>query len=337
MPQESVSHPRSLDTVSVWALLITLIVALFIFIPSDSIPFVATKTFVLAAGALVTLALYILARLSRGNVIFPPSVLVLALWLPVLAYALSTAFSGIPFNNALWGSALEPDTLGFMLVAAVLGTVTALIVRRVEHFQTFLRTSAIVFCAVVAVEVLVLIVGQVSPATVSPAFSILGSYDNLAAFLGLGLIGILLALRFLTLSAKSSRILIGGGVGALLLLAVANARLVWILIALVSLGLFVESVMRRSKGMSASDADLDDVAFAAADSAPLGRDEGGHSLILPLATLAISLFFLIGGTLGTALADTLNVSVLSVRPSAPSASSGSNTAMPPLIRPSSGT
>lgn len=309
---ETASRRRSLDTVSSWALLATLIVALFVFIPSASIPFVATKTFLLAAGALITLALYILARLSRGNVIFPPILLVGVLWLPVIAYALSTALSGVSYGNAFWGSALEPDTFGFMLVAALLGTLAALVLRRVEHYQSFLRVGAIVFGVVVAVQILVLIAGQIMPNTISPAFSIVGSYDNLASFLGLGVASILITLRFLKPSRRAHRLLILSGIGALIVLAVANVALVWILLALVALGLFVESVMRRSKG--AVDADFDEISVSP-DAAPHDADEGSRPLVLPLATLAISLFFLIGGTLGAALADTLNVSVLSVRPS----------------------
>ncbi len=311
MPPQHVPRRRSLDTISIIALLATLIVALFIFVPLTAIPFVATKTFLLAAGALITLALYILARLSRGNIIFPPSVLVGALWLPVIAYALSATFSGVSFNNALWGLALEPDTLGFMLVAAVLGTLTALTLRRTENYRTYLCVSAYVFCIVVALQVLVLIVGQFAPDTVSPAFSIIGSYNDLAFLLGLGVVGILITLRFLELSKRSLQALVLGVVGALVLLVVANSLLVWVLLALVSLGLFVEAVMRRSGGTSA---DLDEVG-GSMNSAPLETGESNHSLILPLSVLAISLFFLIGGTLGGALANALHVNTLSVRPS----------------------
>ncbi len=313
-PQQSMNAPqrRSLDTISLWALLATLTVALFIFVPSTTIPFVTTKTFLLAAGALITLALYILARLSRGNVIFPPWMLVGALWLPTLAYALSSIFSGVLFGNAFWGSSLEPDTLGFMLIAAVLGTLAALVLRRTEHYRSFLRTSAFVFCIAVVVQMLVLIVGQFSPNTISPAFSIIGSYDDLAFLLGLGVVSILITLRFLELSTRAHRLLVLSGVGALLLLAVSNSSLVWVLLALVSLGLFVESVMHRSSG--SSNVDLDELG-GGHDSAPVEADEGNHSLVLPLAVLAISLFFLIGGTLGGALANALHVNVISVRPS----------------------
>lgn len=312
-PQQTISTTRpSLDTISIVALLASLVVSLFIFIPSTAIPLGATKTFLLASGAIITLALYILARLSRGNVIFPPSILVGALWLPVIAYALSSAFSGISFGSALWGTYLEPDTLGFMLVVAVLGTLTAFVLRRAEHYRLYLSVSAYAFCVVVALQLIILIVGQFDLSTISPSFSIVGSYDDLALLLGLGVVSILMTLRFMELSKRAHKALLLGGIGAMVLLAVANSSLVWVLIALVSLGLFVESVMKRSHG--ASDADLDDVG-SSMDYELTGTDEGSHSLILPLAVLAVSLFFLIGGTLGGALANSLNVNVLSIRPS----------------------
>ena len=303
---------RSLDTVSIWALFATIAASMFVFIPSTAIPFSATKTFLLAAGALITLALYILARLGRGNVIFPPSILIGALWLPAAAYALSSAFSGVSFSNALWGTSLEPDTLGFILVAALLGTLAALVLRRTEHYRAYLQAGAYAYCVFVALQIAVLIAGQFAPGTISPSFSIVGSYDDLALILGLGIIGSLITFRFLELSARAHKALLLAGVGALILLAVANSSLVWILLALVSLGLFVESVMRRSSG--SQDADLDDIGEDM-DFAAMESGDGNRSLLMPLAVLAISLFFIIGGTLGGALANTLNVNVLSVRPS----------------------
>lgn len=307
----AVATRRSVETVSMWALLATLIVAIFVFIPSTAVPLSATKSFILAAGVILTLALYILARLSRGNVIFPPFMLVGALWLPAIAYVLSAVFSGISFSQALWGSALESDTLGFMLVTAVLGTLTALILRRSEQYRLFLRVSAIVFCVVAGLETLIVIAGQISPSTISPAFSILGSFLDLAFFLGLGVIGVLITLRFLELPQRANRVLLVSGVLALFLLAIANASVVWILVALVALGLFVESVMNR--GGKTSDTDLDDI--GGMYDAPVEADMGKHSMIAPLVVLAVSLFFLIGGTLGGALANALHVNVLDVRPS----------------------
>ena len=310
-PQQTTPRQRSFDTFSLRALLVTIGLALVVVIPSFSTPLLVTKTFLLAAGALVTLALYILARLVRGNAIFPSTVLFGALWLPVVAYVLSAAFSGVPFMNALWGTALEMDTLGFMLVLAVLGTLSALLLRHPEHYKSFFNVGAFLFGGVAVVETLIVLVGQFLPNVVPPSFSLLGSFGDLAIFLGLGVVTTLIAFRFLDLEERTRRALTGSIVLALFLLALANSPLVWTLVSLVSLGLFVEAVMRR--GSAATDTDLEDVTVV--DEAPLEMGEPNRPLALSLSVLAVSLFFLIGGTLGGALANKLQVSVLSVRPS----------------------
>jgi len=308
--QPAVSSRRSLETISIWALIATIAVAVFIFIPSSATSPVTTKAFVLAAGALITLALYILARLSRGNIILPPCILIGALWLPAVAYALSAAFSGAPFTNSIWGSSLQPDTLGFMLAAASLGTLAAVILRRSEHYGQFLRAGAWIFGIITAIQAIIVVIGQFS-SSISPAFSIIGSFADLSFILGLGVICVLITLRFLDLNRRARLALIACGTVALVLLAIANSSIVWVLLALVSLGLFVEAIMQR--GQNTSEADIDEV--SSMDEMPMETDEANHSIILPLVVLAVSLFFLIGGTLGGALANALNVNVVSVSPS----------------------
>ncbi len=308
-----VLSPRrsSLETWSVRALVITLIAAAIVVIPTASFPFAATKSLMLAAGVIITLALFILARLSRGNVVLPPLALVGVLWLPFIAYALSTAFSGESFENAFWGTALETDTMGFMLVVALLGTLAALVLRRSEQYRSALKAFAWGALALAVIQTLIIIVGQFAPETISPAYAVIGSFEDLAAVLGLGVVGALITLRFIDIPERFRRWIMMGGAMALLVLVVANSSLVWILLALVSLGLFVESVMR----MRTSDADGDLDETTVVDETPSVADSGNHSLALPLSVLTISLFFLVGGTLSGALANALNINVLNVRPS----------------------
>lgn len=309
--QSSVVRRSSLEQISIWSLFATIIASIFVVLPSSAVPASTMKTFLLGAGAIITLALYILARLSRGNIILPPFRLVAALWLPALAYGLSSVFSSAPFSNSLWGLSLETDTFGFMLIAASLGTLAALVMRRAEHYQSFLKAGAMVFALVALLQTLTVLVGQVASGTISPAFSFFGSFDDLAYFMGLGVIGVLITYRFMNLEQKAYRALTIAGGLALFILAVANSAVVWVLLALVSLGLFVEAVMQR--GPKSGDADFEDV-VTMGDNAG-AADEGVHSLVMPLAVLAISLFFLIGGTLGSALSQSLHVNSLSVRPS----------------------
>jgi tetratricopeptide (TPR) repeat protein len=301
----------SFETATALALLATLILAGIFFIPLASIPLVSTKAFILAIGAIITLALFILARLSRGNIILPPPLLLGALWLPTIAYALSAVFSGASFSRAFLGAGFSTDTLGFMAVMSILGTLTALAFRRVEHYQLFIKAVFGFALFVTIVQLAFVIVGQFMPATISPNSSLLGSIVDLSSFAGLTVIGVLLSMRLMTVRGRARLALFLVAAISLFILALFNARLEWVIVALVSLGLFVEAVMRRVP--SGSDSDLEGTAVVAESDA--GIDAGEHSLIAPLVTLAVALFFLLGGNLSGILANVLHVSVLDVRPS----------------------
>jgi len=301
----------SLEQGTILALVATIILAAVIVIPVAAFPFVPTKAFVLAAGAIVTLAFYILARLARGNIVLPPMLLLVALWLPTLAYLLSATLGSSSFSTAFWGLALSSDSLGFMLTVSALGTLAALAVRRPEHYRSFIRAGAWMFGLVIILATGIIVVGQFATSIVSPAFAIVGSNTDLAAVLGLAVVMILLAVRFLELEVRTGRGLFIGGVLALALLAILNSSLIWILLALVALGLFVEAIMTRRPQVIA-EVDFEDTAILV-EGVP--GDTGSRSFLVPLVVLAISLFFLIGGTLGNALANVLNAGMLNVRPS----------------------
>ncbi|MGB4076089.1 MAG: tetratricopeptide repeat protein, partial [Minisyncoccia bacterium] len=113
---------------------------------------------------------------------------------------------------------------------------------------------------------------------------------------------------------KWKLVLFVGVVLSLAVLALVNSALAWILVALVSLALFIEAVMRRRQG--GHDADLEGVSTLPSDEdAGYAPGESGF-LGAPLVTLLVSLFFLIGGsTIGNAFAASLGINVLDVRPS----------------------
>ena len=114
----------------------------------------------------------------------------------------------------MWGLALEPDTLGFILAATFLGTLAACVLRRPEQYRLFFRMGAWLFGIVTALEALVVIIGQFT-SKISPAFSIIGSFQDLAFVLGLGVISMLISFRFLEIPKRAYRLLIAAGVLAL--------------------------------------------------------------------------------------------------------------------------
>lgn len=311
-PQSSAPRRISLEWASVWALAVSIIIATLVVTPGAAYPLLPTKLFVLTLGALTTLAVWILARLARGNLILPPPLLMLALWLPALAYALSAVFSGGSASLAFWGSTLESDSLVFMCTTAVLGTLAALIVRREDQYRAFFKAMAVGMGLFILAAGFVLVVGQFAPSVVSPAFAIAGTSKGVAFLLGLSVIVLLLAFRFLDVAGKVRGALFAFGALALVELAILNISTAWIFVGLVALGLFVEAIMRRRS--IAIDSDFEDML---AHGEPGGDGGGGEarSFAIPLIVLAVALFFLVSGTLGNALASAFHVSTLDVRPS----------------------
>ncbi|HQU08136.1 MAG: hypothetical protein B7X04_04040 [Parcubacteria group bacterium 21-54-25] len=317
----------SFERGAMWALLATLFLATIVVIPSSAIPFVSTKILILAIGAVLTLVLFVLARLTLGNLILPPLSLIGALWLVPLAYGLSTLFSGTPVSLAVFGHAFDSDTFGFMVLISLLGTFAALSIRRIEQYRTFLRAAGLLFGVILVVQIGVLVTGNFAPAMLNPGFSIVGSFSDLALVSGLGLVMMLVVLRFMNVSRATARALGLMGVFALFFLALANDAVTWVLIALISLGLFVEGVMRRTL-TTAPETEVDALAFVEGaegsyafetlidtGDSPRANDSGAR-IAAPLIVLVAALFFLIGGaTVAGALGNAVHINNATVRPS----------------------
>jgi tetratricopeptide (TPR) repeat protein len=311
------SHPRraTFDLFSMWALMGALLVSAVIFIPLVSIPFVFTKVTVLALGILIALAAYILARLTRGNIVVPPLTLLGAVWLVPLAYLLSSFFSGGGAAKGLLGTEIEPDTFAFMLLMGVIAALAALTFRRTSQYRTFFKVGAILAAIVFATEIIFIILGLTMPAKYSATANVVGTFTDLGMFAGLAVIITLLSLRFVYVQDRTRNILWVITIAGLAVLAVVNSTLLWILVGLTGFGLFVEAILRR-KGLPLDD-DLDGVEVISENT--LRSDSGnfhGAGLAPSLVTLVFAIFFLIGGqTIGSSLTNSLGAGYLDVRPS----------------------
>jgi tetratricopeptide (TPR) repeat protein len=317
MAETSTMHaPRrfSFDTAAIWSLMGALGLGALAFIPSANIPFLYTKVSVLALGVLIALAFFILARLTRGNVIVPPATLIGAVWLVPLAYGLSALFSGAPFSQTLFGAELEQDTLGFILICAGIATLTALVFRRLEHYQTYLKASSAVLGLILLVQLAIVLVAQLSETLVSPVTNLVGSFIDLGMLAGLGVITALLALRSFELRSKTRKFLVAQMAIAFFILALVNSSLIWGLVLLVALGLFIEAIMHRR--IAIDDVELEGVMTIGDDHDEFGHSTETRSLGAPLITLVIGLFFLIGSsTIGNALVGAFGTDLIDVRPS----------------------
>ncbi len=317
---ESVPAPKkarrlSFDMAASWALALTIAVSVILYLPSSVVALGYVKVAVLAIGTLISLALYILARLTRGNVIVPPLPLLGALWLVPLAYGLSTLFSGVNGMKAFFGAGFDTDTFGFVLLLSLFGSLAALTMRRPEHYKSFFKVSAIAAAVVIVSQVLIVLYAKATGG-ISALTTLTGSFTDLGMVAGLAVALDLIALRFLSFGKKTKIALMIGLVLGLVVMAFVNSLSVWVLIGLVGLGLFIESVMRRK--ISPDEDDLEGVSTLTADVDASNGKHGGL-LVLPLVTIVVSLFFIIGNsTIGTAFVNAMGTSIIDARPSAQS-------------------
>ncbi len=316
----------SFERLAQWAFFVTLFLATIILIPLPSIPFFPSKVFVLILGSVITVIFYVLARLTAGNFAMPPLLLISSLWLVPIAYGLSVLFSAAPASRALFGN-FQTDTFGFMVLVSVLGTLAALIIRRRTHLKSFLRVAYWLFATVLAGQVVLFIISYTVPILINTNLSLVGSFADLTIFSGLGLVMALIAFRFINFSRTEVYVIGISGILSIIVLALANDFMTWILVSLVAFGLFVEGIMRRtlSETVTSEDElleliDSDDTTDMYIDSVKeFGIDSDRMSkyrMVVPLIVLVASLFFLIGGaTVAGTLDNIAHINTTTVRPS----------------------
>ena len=289
----SSSAPRrfSFDKAATWAIVLSVAIAalamFFPFAPLVTIPFLFTKVSILAVGVLIALALFILARLTRGNVVIPPPLLLGALWFVPLAYALSMLFSGVSISSAFFGREFESDTFGFMLLLALLASLTALTLRRGKEYRMLFRTLAVALGITLVAQIIFLVVGRMAPSLVSPTTNLIGTFPDLGMVAGLGVVVSLIALRLLALPSRSRTFIYIGGAVGLAVITLVNSPLIWTLVALVAMALFIEAIMRH-RGAGADEGDLDGVVVANDGGKPTEISMAWRScLLIPTAKCAV--------------------------------------------------
>ncbi|MCI0597491.1 tetratricopeptide repeat protein [Candidatus Parcubacteria bacterium] len=312
--QDTASVRRfSFDTVAVWALSLSAFGAAVIFSPWLSGSSYSTKVSLLALVTLIAFIAYIVARLIRGSIVIPPLGLLGVVWLLPLAYGLSALFSGANPQYSFFGTEFEPDTVGFVVLLALITSLAALAFRRASDYRVFFYVAAAAIGAALLVQIGIIAASR-GGVDISGTYSIVGSFQDLGAFAGLGVVLSLMALRFLTLRTFGKTIISIGLLLSLFILALVNVVFIWVLVALFSLALFIETILRRRGEVE--DADLEGAATLSVleESGYVGV--GTRSLLAPLAALLVSLFFLIGGaSLNNSIAGAFGLNAIDVRPS----------------------
>ncbi len=308
------SRRFSFDAASAWILTVSVFVSLVGFIPGSPVSLLGTKASVLFLGVLLTFIAFVIARLVKGSIVVPPLTLLGALWLVPLAYLLSALFSGTNPVFALFGTEFEADTLGFILVLAMLATLSALVIRRSKDFLRVFVALGAGFGIALLVQLGFIISAKLFPGSVSPVENLVGTFSDIGMLSALGIALALIALRFFSFKLLP-RIAIWVGIAlALFLLAIINSPINVVLVGIMALGLFIETMLRRRA--PAEDEELAGVSTPSPDSVEESAPAGSGNLVAPIIVLLLSVFLLLGGsTVANALSSLTSINVLDVRPS----------------------
>lgn len=276
------------------------------FIPSVVVPFEYTKVFVVIVGLLIALVLYSLSVLRSGVLSVGVSYPLLALWGVVGITFLSSFLSG-DFKDSLVGDLFSIHSTAFVAILALIPTVWLLLKSSKASIMRMYVLFAVSTIILVAYHLLRLNFGQefLSFGIFTSGVSTpVGSWNDLALFLGLTVILSLVALEQITLTKVGRFLFAGVTLISLFMLGVINFFMVWLILGLTSLVMVVYSLGKdRFNGNQLS--------FT-----PVVSNFNSTSLATSLIVFGVSALFVVGGaTLGGAISKYTGVSYVEVRPS----------------------
>lgn len=276
-----------------------------LFIPQAAAPFEYTKIFIVVVGVLVALVLLSLSTLRAGVVRLTPSYTLYALWAVAAVAFISSLLSG-DFKDSLVGDFFSVHSTIFVVILAFIPTVWMLVrVSKASIMRLYILLSVSTLVLVVF-HILRLVFGADSLSLgifTTNTSTPVGSWNDLALFLGLTIILSLVTLEQLALTRVGRMLFSLVVVVSLLMLGVINFFMVWLIIGLTSLVMVVYSLGKDK--FSRSQPSL--------MSEPRTQTA---SLWVSLLVLAVSILFIIGGsTLGGWINTYTNVTYIEVRPS----------------------
>ena len=275
-------------------------------IPTTVAPFDYTKVAIVITAVLIALVLYSLSILRSPSLSFSVSYPLIALWSIVLVSFLSALLSN-DFRDAFMGDFFSIHSTAFVGVLALVGTVWMLLrvdKRSVFHMYILLAVSTLIL-VLYHISRLIFGVDFLSFGIFTSNVSTpVGSWNDLALFLGLTVILSMVTLEQLSLSGFGRGIFAVVATLSLFMLGVINFFMVWLVLGLTSLVMVVYTLGKdRFSGNQPS--------FLVES-----QQKNKASLTLMIVVLFTSIIFMVGGaTLGSVISKVTGVSYVEVRPS----------------------
>lgn len=276
-----------------------------VFIPTAVAPFEYTKVMIVVVGAIVALVLYSLSVLRSGVITLNTSYALAALWVVV----------GIAFVSSLLSGDLKDSLVGDFF--SIHSTVFLAILALVTTIWVFLKTDKVAVMRMymlLAISTLVLVLYHVLRLFLGADFLSLGvftantgtpvgSWNDLALFLGLTVILSLVTLEHLSLTKVGRGLFAFVTVVSLFMLGVINFFTVWIVLGVTSLVMVVYSLGKDR---------FNENQLPLMGAKPSNR----IALMVAFVVFAVSVLFIVGGaTFGGWISKYTHVSYVEVRPS----------------------
>lgn len=275
-----------------------------LFVPSIVAPSEYTKVVAVIVGVCLATILFSLSVLRSGVMKVGVSYPLCALWLIALLGVTSALLSG-DMRDALLGDVFSIHTASFLLLIALIPTIFVALRPKKSVILKMYILLAVSTLLLVLYHFARLIFGAdflpfqiFTTATTTPV----GSWNDLALFLGLAVILSLIALEQLTLTKLGRSLFVIVCVISLAMLGVINFFLVWVILGLTSLALVVYSLGKDR--------------FHNGQLTLLAPTTQVSALPVALLVCAISIMFIVAGSFfGGILSQYTQVSYIEVRPS----------------------
>ncbi len=275
------------------------------FIPSSIAPFEYSKIVLVVVGVFSALVLYSLSALRAGGVQIGVSYTIVTVWIVALAGFIASLLSG-DFQDSFIGDVFSTHTTAFLLLLALIMSVWVLVdagKRSVMRLYMLLAASTIVLVLYHVARLFfgadALSFGVFTGAISTPV----GSWNDLALFLGLSVILSLVAIDQLPLTRPGRILFVAVTILSLLMLGVINFFVVWVILGFTSLAVIVYSLTKdRFPGSQLS--------------LVQNKPFNSASLLVSLIVFVAAVLFVIGGaSLGGLVSKYTGVTYLEVRPS----------------------
>ena len=310
-----------LDRLARWSIFASFFLLPIFAVPYASVPFGFSKTALFIILTALAGGLWAIARLRDGEISFPRTALFPILIALVAVGAASTLFSGAVALS--WsGAFFDVGSLSFLAALILFLFLFAALIRSAEQvFYAYLLFF--VSAGLVALFHLIRFIG--GPDMMSFGFfgattsTLLERWNDLGVFFGAVVVFTLTTLEFVRLRAGLRALLVTALALSLIILAVVNFTLVWLLLGIFSLVFLVYLISFKH----ISRAGFEDVRLsvspqnAEAHAAEEGENELPRKIpIISLLVFACSvMFILFGGPLGNKISGKLSIVAFDARPS----------------------